>query len=307
LLAGATSAGPARRLGVLHWEDRAGFDRERPGIFHALARKGWRESEALSLEWRRVRIDSPHLARVAAELVALSPHAILTESTVLTRALVAATPTVPIVTSVADPVASGFALSLGRPGRNVTGLCNRDEGYEVKSIEMLRAFAPRLSCVMLFFHSAAKESGPFADRFAAAAEQAGLRARLCLVGSLTQARDAVSDALRHGSDAAVIGNTILDESLAAWIAMELPRRGLPAICANGNQDDRFLVSFEQFHANAALRFATVIDKVLLGASAAGIAFERPDAAHVVVNRRIARAMGLEIPAEMRVRATRVIE
>jgi putative ABC transport system substrate-binding protein len=160
---------------------------------------------------------------------------------------------------------------------------------------------------MLIFFSAVGASRHFADRFAAAAEQAGLRSRLYLVGSLAQAQSALSDAVREGAGAAVIGNALLDESIAGWLAAELPRRRLPAICANGGQDDRFLLSFEQYHANAALRFATAIDKVFLGTPAADIAFDRPDAAHVVVNRKIAKAMGLEVPAAMMLRATRMID
>jgi ABC transporter substrate binding protein len=58
----------------------------------------------------------------AKELVDLRPDALLGVSRRATDALAKQTQTLPIVFAiVADPIRSGFAVSLSRPGRNITG------------------------------------------------------------------------------------------------------------------------------------------------------------------------------------------
>jgi putative ABC transport system substrate-binding protein len=103
----AAPAQSARRLAIFHWLDPKEFEREYPGLFAALAEKGWKEGVNLTLDWREVRVDNPDLDAIAARLVATAPDVIFTESTRATRALQAATRTIPIVTSVGDPVATG--------------------------------------------------------------------------------------------------------------------------------------------------------------------------------------------------------
>lgn len=291
-----------RTLGVLHWENRQGFDRERPGIFAALAEKGWQEGRTLRLTWRESRADARDVDVAARELVAGAPHAILTESTPLTRALAGATSTIPIVTSVGDPLATGFAASLARPGRNVTGLSNLGDGYELKCLELLRGVAPQASTVLLFYSPTWRT---FGERFLAQAGKARVEMRLVAPDSAKDALNALGQAPR-GSCAAVVGG-VIEEDFLETLANELPRRGVPALSVKGGIDERFLLSYEQYHANAPQRLAAVLDKVLRGANPAGIPFEQPEAEHVVVNRRIARSMGVEIPAVLRLRATRMID
>jgi len=90
-----------------------------------LERRGWTDG-------RNVRIDthlltpafsSEQVQKVAKELIALQPDVIIVQSTPYTAALQQQTRTVPIVfVNVSDPIGSGFATSLARPGGNLTGL-----------------------------------------------------------------------------------------------------------------------------------------------------------------------------------------
>jgi len=148
---GVIAAGDTRKLGVFHWLNRSEWEQSRPGIFRMLVERGWKLDRNLVTDWRVVRMDAADLDRVAASLAASHPDAILAESTAGTRALRRATRAIPIVTYVADPVLSGFAASLRRPGGNVTGLCDFDAKSGTKAIELLRALVPRLSHIAVFF------------------------------------------------------------------------------------------------------------------------------------------------------------
>ena len=78
------------------------------------------------------------LSSLAAELVQLNVDVIVTTSGNSARAARQATKTIPIVlTTGADPVKTGLAESLARPGGNVTGLSIIEEDLSGKRVEIL--------------------------------------------------------------------------------------------------------------------------------------------------------------------------
>jgi putative tryptophan/tyrosine transport system substrate-binding protein len=94
----------------LHTSEAKNFFKE---AMHAL---GYGE-EQLSIESRYAEGDNQRLAGLAAELVRASPEIIVTGSAAAAVAAKQATSSIPIVTIfTADPVGSGLAASLARPG-----------------------------------------------------------------------------------------------------------------------------------------------------------------------------------------------
>ena len=88
------------------------------------------------------------LRSMAEELVHLKVDLIFTASTVAVAEAQRATSTIPIVFfGVADPVGAGFAESLARPGRNVTGLANFSRELAPKRLQLLKQMVPGLARV----------------------------------------------------------------------------------------------------------------------------------------------------------------
>jgi putative ABC transport system substrate-binding protein len=294
-----------RTLGVLHWEDRPAYDRLNPDFFPALARHGWREGATLTLDWRQARMDSPTLDRTAAELAAARPDAILTESTWGTAAAARATRSIPIVTRVGDPVRTGFAASLARPGGNITGLSIFTEGFEAKCIEILRTLVPTVQQVAVFSWG---EADPHYTRpLLSAIAQAGLAARSVVVTSEASIAQAVAEAARKGAGGAFIGGGFKEESTVGPLGSAATAARLPLLVLNTDFPQHALLAFQPYHARPALRLAALVDKVFRGGHPSEIAFEQSDRVKLVVNRRIAKAMGREIPGEILLRATDVID
>src|SRR5215472_10821405 len=103
---------------------------------------GYGEGE-LSIESRFAEGNNDRLDRLATELVRLSPEVIVTGSAAAAVAAKRATSSIPIVTIfTADPIGSGLAASLARPGGNVTGLSNIMEDTAGKELELLKTAAP---------------------------------------------------------------------------------------------------------------------------------------------------------------------
>jgi putative tryptophan/tyrosine transport system substrate-binding protein len=93
------------------------------------------------------------LPSLAAELVRLNVDVIVAGTTLSVQAAHQATATIPIVmVAVPDPVGEGFATSLSRPGRNITGLSNIVTELSIKHLELLRTAVPKLSRVAVLIN-----------------------------------------------------------------------------------------------------------------------------------------------------------
>jgi putative tryptophan/tyrosine transport system substrate-binding protein len=108
-----------RRIGVLMAADLA--QQSYVSAFRdALTKLGWAESSNLRTEVRWAVGDADRIRLFAKELVDLRPDLIVGQSTPAVAALARETQTIPIVfVNVADPIGSGFVVSLARPGKNL--------------------------------------------------------------------------------------------------------------------------------------------------------------------------------------------
>jgi putative ABC transport system substrate-binding protein len=106
---------------------------------------GYVEGKNIRLEFRPLT-PAETLPRFAAELVELKVDIILVTGSEATRAAQLATRTTPIVmTANSDPVGTGFAATLARPGGNITGLSLFNPELSGKRLELLKEVTPHLS------------------------------------------------------------------------------------------------------------------------------------------------------------------
>src|SRR5215471_11696942 len=176
LLGGATAASPLaaraqqgermRRIGVLMGYAESDSDAQaKVAAFRESLRKlGWTEGRNIQIDTRwPIPADLESMQRLAKELVALQPDAILSHITPTTAALLQQTRTIPIVfATVADPVGSGFVANFSRPGGNVTGFTSIEPTMAGKWLELLKEIAPRVARVALLFNPV---TAPYAEYF----------------------------------------------------------------------------------------------------------------------------------------------
>src|SRR6516165_1355152 len=123
----------------------------------ALPKLGWTEGGNLRIELRWAGPDPERANALAKELAGLQPDAILGQTTPVVRALAREMPARPIVfVTVSDPIGSGFAASLARPGGSITGFTVDDSALGGKWVELLKQIAPGTTHVALLFNP----SGP---------------------------------------------------------------------------------------------------------------------------------------------------
>ncbi|HYZ47915.1 MAG TPA: ABC transporter substrate binding protein, partial [Sphingomonas sp.] len=104
-----------------------------------LAERGFVEGRNLEVIIAAAEGDPARLPSLAAALADARPDAIITIGTQATDAALAAAPRTPIVLSFAgqDPVETGHARSLARPGGRVTGIFFRAVETDAKRLELL--------------------------------------------------------------------------------------------------------------------------------------------------------------------------
>ncbi len=153
LAARAQQAGKVYRLGIL------AIARDLPptweGLFHGLRDQGYVEGQNLIIERRYSEGQTERWSEVAAELVGLRVDAIVVSTTPAALAAKKATSTIPIIIATAfDPVGTGLAASLSRPGGNVTGLGLLVPEVSAKGLTLLKEAVPQLTRVAVLWNAA---------------------------------------------------------------------------------------------------------------------------------------------------------
>ena len=298
-----------RRIGVLmaDAEDDPGVKARLAAFREGLDRLGW------SLD-RNVRIDYRFAANpdqyqlLAKELVRLQPDVLLAHTSPVAAAFQRESRTIPIVFMAAsDPIGSGLVASLARPGGNLTGLLLYEEGVTGKWLAMLKEIAPDLSRAALM---ANPKRSPY-DYFMRSAKSVAPALAIELVPTpVENAADierVIESFAREPNSGLVVLPGIPNEHRDLVIALAARHR-LPAVypfryfvAAGG------LMSYGTDFVDQSRQTAGYVDRILRGANAAELPVQAPTKYETVLNLKTAKALGLEVPPSLLVRADEVIE
>ena len=247
--------------------------------------------------------------RYAAELVALTPDAIVASGASAAGPLLQTTRAIPVVfTIVPDPVGAGFVESLSRPGGNATGFTSFDYGIGAKWLELLREIAPRVRRVGVIRDATTTAGVGQWSAIQTAAPSFSMEASPINLRDAIELERAVSVFARSPNGGLIVTSSGLainhrDAIIALAAKHKLPALyySRPFVTAGG------LVSYgsdrtEQFH-----RAAAYVDRILKGEKPADLPVQTPTKYELVINLKAARALGLSVPELLLVRADRVIQ
>ena len=136
---------------------------------------GYTEDKNITFEYRYAEGKEDRLPGLAAELVHLKTDVIVVTSDVGAKAVQQATKTLPIVVTTGDPVASGLADSLAKPGGNVTGLSVLLADLSGKRVEILRETLPKLTRLATLWNPAERVAAPIFKETSLAAQALSLQ------------------------------------------------------------------------------------------------------------------------------------
>jgi|SRR5712692_10350646 len=274
-----------------------------------LRERGWVEGQNIAFEDRTTAGHYSRLPDVAAELVRLKVDVIVTWGTTPALAARKATGTIPIVTtSGSDPVETGLAASLARPGGNVTGLTTSGRELVGKRIELLKETLPGLSRIAVLWNPESRTQLGSLRNAEAAAKSLGLHVQPAEVRRPEDLEKAFASIAQKRPEALVLAPSNMFRAHRARIVALAARHRLPAtFWERSYVEAGGLMSYGPDEKAIFRQLANYVDRILKGAKPGDLPIEQPTKFELVINMKTAKALGLTIPPSLLARADEVIQ
>jgi putative ABC transport system substrate-binding protein len=276
-----------------------------------LRQLGWTEARNIQIDLRWGGGDVERTRAYAAELVGLKPDVIFAYAKAQLEPLARETRTIPIVFCGASaPVADGFVASFARPGGNITGFTQYEPSMVGKWLGALKEITPALARVAITVNP---ETAPmrgtfFLREFESAASTFRVEPITSFVRSSADIESALAAlAEKPNSGLIVAPETFTTTNRELFIALA-ERHKVPAIYglrqfpASGA-----LMSYGPDSVDTVARAAGYVDRILRGEKPAELPVQTPAKFEFVINAKAAKAIGLELPPTLLIRADEVIE
>jgi putative tryptophan/tyrosine transport system substrate-binding protein len=281
-------------------------DQARVAAFRqGLAQFGWTEGHNVRIDIRWPAGDPDRVRAYAAELVALAPDVILTTGDT-TGPVQQATHIVPIVfVLISDPVSAGYVASLARPGGNATGFSFIEYGSSAKWLELLKQIAPSVTRVAVLRDPAVPTGIGQLGALQSVAPSVGVELLPVGVSDAGEIERAITDFAHEPNSGMIVTVTTLTIIHREMIVALAARLGLPAVY--GFSVVGGLVSYAPDTIDQYRQGALYVDRILKGEKPADLPVQNPTKFKLVVNRKTAKALGLDVPLMLLARADEVIE
>jgi putative tryptophan/tyrosine transport system substrate-binding protein len=300
-----------RRVGVVvaSAENETDIQARLSGFQKAIEALGWSPGRNIRIDILFGASKSDRYSMLAKELVALQPDVILAHSPPVTQALQRESRTIPIVfVSVSDPIGAGLVASLARPGGNVTGLLQYEAGIIGKWMAMLKEIAPNLNRAALVGNPGTTAFDYFLRASEAAAQSLAMELVPTRVRTAADIENEIASFARVPNGGLLLppdSTTIINRDLIIALAA---RHHLPSVYpldvfveAGG------LMSYGTDQVETFRQAASYVDRILRGARPAELPVQAPIRYRTILNLRTAKALGLQVPPTLLVRADEVLD
>ncbi len=269
---------------------------------------GWVEGKNVSFVSRFSQGKRDRLPELAAELVGLAPDVIVAATTPASRAAMRATSSIPIVFITGDPLGGGLVTNLARPGGNATGQSIMSAELSAKWLEILAELVPGTKNIAMLGQASNRSLVAVFRSLQQAAEARGISVRLLEATQPQEIDSAFETMAREGFDAFITASALTVLRHRRQIVDLAARYRLPAVYARDEYTTGGgLLSYAPNRVAAFRGLADQVQRVLEGANPGDLPVQQPTKFDLTINLRTAKALGIEIPTSVLLRADRVIE
>ena len=297
-------------IGFLHTGSAVGNAESLAGFRQGLSEAGFIESQSIIIEFHWADGHYDRLPAMASDLVRRRPAVVIAGGTTAPAdAMKAATSTIPIVfVTGEDPARGGLIASFNRPGGNVTGIYFFNGLLSAKRVEILHELLPRAKVIAYLMNPSRLDADAETSAVQDAARSYGLKVHV-LPASSERDIDAAFGRLRQLQVSAIL--VAADPFLGSrrpQLAELARRHAMPLF---GTSRDYIvagcLASYGTSLWDAYRHAALYAGRILNGTKPADLPVLQPTKFELVINLKVARALGLTVPATLLARADEVIE
>jgi ABC-type uncharacterized transport system substrate-binding protein len=300
-----------RQIAVLMGSaDDAEGQRHLTAFRQGLQALSWTDGRNIRTDYRWAGGDADRMRTFAKEVVKQQPDVMLIETTPQVAAFMQESRTIPIVfVNVSDPIGSGFVASLARPGGAVTGFISNEPSLGGKWVQVLNDIAPRVRRVGFMFNP---NTAPYVGPFFGSAEAAAATYRVELIAvpihDETEMEEKVGAFAREPAGGLIVMPEIFTTVHHKRIVALADQYHLPTVHAF-----RFfatsggLISYGVDIADQFRRAASYVDRILRGEKPGDLPVQAQTRLAMVINLKTAKALGLDVPPTLLIRADEVIE
>lgn len=284
---------------------------DRADAFHrGLAEIGYAEGRNVGIDYRWMNGRNDLLPQMTAELLDQRVAVIVAGGS--TAAVIAkrATSTVPIVfTMASDPVRAGLVASLSRPGGNATGGTNLNQELAAKQLEVLKEVLPSARRIGLLINPTNTRSAEIEVKLALeAASKLGLELQIASASTEQEIETAVASLGQAGVAGLLIGADAFFNSMQRKLGTLTARHRLPAIHNSPEFATAGGLASLGGDGRAIYRIAgTYAGRILKGERPSDLPAQQATTIRLRLNLKAAKALGIEVPTAILVRADEVIE
>ncbi len=296
------------RIGFLAWSTCEWPLRAGSPFLRGLRDLGYKPGETVTIECRSAGRHDDGLAVAAAELVGLGVDVIVSMSEPAARAAHKATDTIPIVSIISgDPVAAGLARSLAKPGGNLTGVSYYATELTGKRLDLLKKAVPELTTVDVLANPVVSYF-PFEEDTKRAAGRPGVALRIHHVSEPTDLAIAFAAMKAESAQAVfVLPDLMLAHESSRIAALALEHRLPTMTWAFWYTNAGCLMAYSAPYDDLSYRLAFYVDRILKGTKPGDLPIEQPTTFNLSINLKTAKALDLELPRTLLLRAEAIIE
>jgi putative ABC transport system substrate-binding protein len=301
---------PVPLIGSLNSASPVGWMNYMAGFRRGLGEIGYVEHQNVAVEYRWAEGLFDRLPKMAIELVERKVDVIFASGGIVSiQAAMAATQTIPIVfTTGVDPVSAGFVASLGRPGQNATGVSLLSAELAGKRLEVLSELVPKARVFAILTNPKNPADKSDLKGVADAAMKRGYVLHMLSAETEGDFDAAFATAVDQAADALLVSPEPFFNSRRDRIVALASRRAIPTIYSwreyplSGGLISYGANLYDQYRVAG-----SYVGRILKGARPADLPVQQPTKLELVINLKAAKALGLDVPPTLLVRADEVIE
>lgn len=277
------------------------------GLREGLKELGYHEDKDFVIGIRFTQGDIGVLPQAARELIELGVDILFAAGPTAANAAQMATKRVPIVfAEVPDPVGSGLIQSFARPGGNVTGVTDLNLELGPKRLEIFWEMIPGLKRVLFPYNA----NDFYGVAEAKAYRNAARRLGVALVEKSLKSQDEAQGTLarvRKGDVHGILSPRSISLNIPGFVAEATSRQAIPTMFSTTFwPENGGLAAYGAALYESGKRAARLVDKILKGVKPAEIPVEVNERMELIINIKVAKAVGIKIAPEVLYRANRVI-